>query len=527
MQHLFYYIKDNKFIICFSVMASFVLYISFGWYSIWNPDSIGRILYCADKAWVSQARWGAQLWELVFRSQYTIPVLSLFLAICFLSVIPIVIVKMFNIRNRGIQLLIILSVVASLHQASTMSYAYLRDEFTLAYLLSVVAAALFLKGIHEKTFKYDAIGILALVYSLAIYQSYLSCTMALLCVGYILYSTSESDDKECIKSVVRIGINLAISVVLYIISVKLSLIIWNTEMSSYRNMNQSWINLEAIPTMIRDAYTSFYDYYFTNVMFNNDFRGKSIIHAVLMILFILMVIYLFLQSNKKSTFRYCLIAADVALIPLFFNIVFLMTTTEVSFMMLPGVQYLYITCSVLAAAILDKGKFKSLVVDKSRITVSVATIIALVLVLYTNIIQIYLLVDSVKVETNKTRSIANNLDYSIKVNEEYSSDKRLLILGNYKKGNYPDSWGWDEAYNNVLKGTVLEFGQFWSTTPVSPMNGWQHVFMYWCGTRYKVCTDNEQAKTIMKSQEYLNMPIYPLDGSMRSFGDIFVVKVSE
>ena len=518
-------LKENCLVLVFSVIISTILYISFGWYSIWNPDSMVRIFLTADNAWVSQARWGAQLWEQVLRNQYVIPVFSLFLGIIFLSIIPIVIVNTFKIKNPGLQFLIVLSVTASLHQASTMSYAYLRDEFTFAYLLAVISAAMFLKAIEKNKVKYDIIGILALVYSLAIYQSYLSCSLALLCVGFILYCITEVDSKQCLKSVLRIGIDLVISIIIYVITVKLSLIFWKTEMSSYRNMDQSWININALPSMIRDAYISFYNYYFADVMFNNQFRGKYIIHGVLIVMFIVMTAYLVIRSKTKCAVKYVLICVDIALIPLLFNIVFLMTTTGVSFMMLPGVQYLYVSCAILTSIIIGEKSDNVDITKRIGVIIPCLTVIALMLVLYTNILQIFLLVDSVKVETNKTKAIAMNLDYSIKANDDYSEDKRLLILGEYKTGNYKDVWGWDESYKNLLKGTVLEFGQFWKSSS-GTMNGWQHVFMYWCGTRYRICSNNEEAKNIKESQEYIDMPIYPKQGSMRLFDDIFVIKMS-
>ena len=111
------FIYDNRWIVAASFLISIALYISFGWYSIWNPDSMCRIMYTGDKAWVSQARWAAQLWEQIFRSQYTIPVLSLMFSVLFLSCIPIVIIYFFNIRKIAIQLLVVVSVKASQHQA--------------------------------------------------------------------------------------------------------------------------------------------------------------------------------------------------------------------------------------------------------------------------------------------------------------------------------------------------------------------------------------------------------------------------
>ena len=295
------FMKKNKIIILISFITVSTLYISFGWYSLWNPDSLLRTLYVGDIVWVTQARWGCQLWEMFFRSQYTIPGLSLFWAILFLSAIPIIIIKEFNVEKIGMKILIIICVVASLHQASTMSYAYCRDEFTLAYLLAVLSAVYLLKAIKKgsKKIHYDIYAICYLIVSLAIYQSYLSVTLVLLAIGFIIYIISDTSVKECVKAIIRVGIDLVISVVLYYISVQLSLIVWHTKMSSYRNMDQSWFDIKAIPSMIKNAYISFYQYFFTNQMFFNDFRGKKYLHFIILLLMIAMIIYLVNISRKK------------------------------------------------------------------------------------------------------------------------------------------------------------------------------------------------------------------------------------
>lgn len=522
------FIKENKMIILSSFVTASALYISFGWYSLWNPDSLIRTLYVEDNVWVTQARWGCQLWEMLFRSRYTIPGLSLFWAILFLAVIPIVIIKEFEIKRTGIKFLVIACVMASLHQASTMTYAYCRDEFTMAYLLAVLTAVYLLKAVKKggRNIRYDVSAIFCLVVSLAIYQSYLSVVLALLAAGFAIYIISDIPAGDCIKSVVRAGMDLVIGVVLYYISVQVSLVVWHTKMSSYRNMDQSWINIKAIPSMIRDAYVSFYYYFFTNQMFFNDFRGKKYLHFLILFLLVAMVIYLVYSARRNmSLWKYFLLVAEMLLAPLFINVVFLMTTSGVSFMMLPGIQYVYVVFAILLSEIWKRNETLSVNISKLKKRILCCVGVPLMLVIYTNTAQIFLMVDALRIEINKSVSVANNLDYAIKTNSDYEKNMKILIVGDYKTGNYPDNWGWNQYYKKILKGTTLEFGQFWFGDESFTMNCWNHIFMNYCGTPYPWCT-NDEAKAIISTEEFLEMAVFPEEGSLRAINGVLTIKMS-
>lgn len=194
-------------------------------------------------------------------------------------------------------------------------------------------------------------------------------------------------------------------------------------------------------------------------------------------------------------------------------------------MMLPGIQYIYVVSAILIAKIWQHNETASTKISNLKKGILCCIVIPLVLVIYTNITQIFLLIDALRIEISKSVSIANNLDYAIKTNNEYQKDMKILIVGDYKTGNYQDNWGWGQYYKKVLKGTTLEFGQFWFDDESFTMNCWNHIFMNYCGTPYSWCTTNE-AKAIINTQEYLEMGIFPEDGSLKNINGILTIKMS-
>ncbi len=522
MLAFFYSFKEKYLkIFCLTFLLGFALYSPIAYQSLWNPDSLSRSVFVNDVIWVQQARWGCQLWEKFVRSYYIFPIMSMFISVLLLAAITIVIINIFEIENKIAQILIAVCVVASIQQISTMTYAYCGDEFTVAYFLAVCAAFFWNRNwsAGEKHTKNWLCGLMCMVMSLAMYQAYMEVTVVILGVMFVLKIFSEKKLVECVKTFFMQVVFLGISVIVYYISVRLSLIICHTQFSTYRDIEKMGkIDFSTIPSTVKNAYKSFYNYYFTNQLFNNSFRYKGLLNMIIMVCILVLMVFLAIERRKNLNLSKCVaLMVCIILLPLGFNIVFFMTGTGVSFMMLPAIPYIYIILVILIERACEDGKLV-FAIKCMRIPIA--------LMAYTSILLANMLVLELRLDINKASSIANSIDQSIKANENYTRDTKVLIVGNYNKGNYESVYS--NIFSETLGGTVSDFGQFWmgEGLGLANMNCWNHLFMQYCGSQYYMCSDEEYNK-IVDSEEFANMDIYPQKDSIEMINDVLVIKLSD
>ena len=78
---------------------------------------------------------------------------------------------------------------------------------------------------------------------------------------------------------------------------------------------------------------------------------------------------------------------------------------------------------------------------------------------------------------------------------------------------------------SVVSGTAVEYGYFWDS-----INGrqacWNNFLKQYLGVDFGVC-NLEEIYVVTESEEYKNMPLFPLEGSVQMMNDIVIVKLSD
>lgn len=510
--------ENNKKYILFCMVLGYLLYIPICYLVLWNPDSLSRRLYADGITWVEQARWASYLYEIFFRSQYIHPMTSFVVSVAILSVIPAIIFEIFDIKNNLAKILICFCVVTSMHQYNTMTYAYCCDEFTIAYFLNVAASYFLTRKTDskkQKLFLYSG-AIIFFVISLAMYQSYLAIALIILGTYFVCTIFDNENFLTTLRKFIAQIVTIAASIAVYLVSVKVSIAAFQVSLSSYRDIqNIGHMDFSEIPTIVKEAYTSFWNYYFTNQRFYNDFYGRKYC-ALLAILFIGILLVLLIIKKKKnfSLIKGIMLVAVIFVSPIAFNIVHFMTRSGVSFMMLPALPYLYIIMIIILDKYLTNGGKKAL-----RLA-----LVPSVIYVMSSILLIGIAISKMSIDQNQIISLANNLDYAIKSYEGFSPEKEILIYGVEDNGLYTDIAA--SQYNNVLIGTINGFGQLWNTDPVDDMACWNRIFRYYCGTTFKCCS-KESAAIIYDSEEFKTMSYFPSAGSLKEINGVIVVKLSD
>lgn len=501
-----------------AIFVAYILYSSIVNFDLWNPDSLNRSIYIKDLVWVNQMRWANQLWETYIRSYYILPELTLFINCVLIAAIVVLILDMFNIERYSTQILVMICLVGSVHQVSNMTYAYCGDEFVIAYFLAVLGAW-FLSQLWEHDNKNIVIlyACICFVISLAMYQAYYSISIMLIALKFIFILMDKVEIKVCIKKVFWQLVILIGSIGAYMASVYISLWAYNTNLSSYRGMDKIGFGIERFINSIKDAYMYIYYYFFTDYLFSNSFRYRKELHIIILSIYIVILMVLIVQyKNNLNITKITLMVVTICVFPIAFDFVHILTDSGVSFMMLPVIPYFYVIGILLIDKTIERRGF--------YIWGKICQI-PMLLAAWTSVLIVLITISELKLDISKIKSVANNLDYVIKSEENYTLDTPVLVVGNYLKGSYPDVY--DYAFNAILGGTVHDFGQLWQGEGMglATFNNWNHIFMRYCGSQYNWCTE-EEYNYIISSTEFGEMDVFPKSGSIQYIEDVLVIKLS-
>lgn len=504
------------------LIISTVIYVVFFFpvvfWDLWTNDALNRSVYVKDLVWVQQMRWGNQIWETFIRHYFIFPQFSFVVSCISISICAALVIDIFEVNGIINRLIVIALLVISIQQFSVATYAYCGDEFSIAYLLTVMGAWLLVKENRFMRFKANyALAMLCFVCSLAMYQAYFPIAITVFFVFLIKSLLEGSNLKRIFSRFVMWILTAFVSVVVYIVSVFCSLKICNTTLSAYRNMNSSEsFSVSRIIGSMKDAYLYFYYNYFSDYLFNNSFLKKDLVTLLLLILMVVTIFFIVIQ-RKIGWLEGMVIVGVMLLFPLAINMVYLMTNTGVSFVMLPTITWIYISVFCISSLCGDSiaGKIRhvlvllltAFIVLQSSITVGVSTL-------------------ELKADIDKAKSIANNIDYMVKKQMYYTADKPLLVVGYYDEGLYPELY--ENVFGTVTGGTVNDFGQFWKGPGMGMPNDncWHSLLKKYCGSEYVKCSQ-EQYESVCESAVIDEMDIFPRDGSVQLYNGIIVVKLSE
>ena len=169
----------------------------------------------------------------ILKSFITVPHIDLLISYIFISISTILLIDLFNIKDKIKKILLILIIVLSPITSSTLLFNYCSIGYTFAFLGSVSSIYIFYKE-KNKYLKY-IIPIILIVLSLSMYQAYLSLIVTL----FVIYNLKLIlDKKENYKESFKYLILLIIGIVFYFISMKLSQLVFHIDMSSYSNANE-------------------------------------------------------------------------------------------------------------------------------------------------------------------------------------------------------------------------------------------------------------------------------------------------
>ena len=455
-----------------------------------NLDEISGLFGKGES--ISSGRWALWLSGFIF-PDVSMPWINGILSLLMLAVSSCIIIRVFEIRNTMLRVLLCALLTVFPSQILTFTYIFTCAPYALSLLMGVASVYFTLRGGRW----YFALGALMLAFSLGIYQAYISVAAALYVV-YIIKLIIDGEQSE--KKIVRQGLAcigaLAAGLVLYFVINALFMLISGTEYNSYADssMNKDIISLLG---GVRVAYTAFAGYFIKGYYHLCATGFSQILHIVCAIIVgIELVIFIFKSSKGKAA----LLLLCLVLLPLAVNCLYVASSLRHTLML-----YSFTAVYVLSAVCAEKLMGGKRIVFKDVLSLSMALIVCCNLV-YAN--KLYL---KMKLEYESAYGFYQGLVSAIKTAEGFDSETMVVITGD--ETDYVHHT--DEIDTSDLVGIMEGLINVYSRAD---------FITYYIGfTPPPVNWDNWAEAGGNELIE--KMPQYPYEGSIQKTGDYMIVKL--
>lgn len=448
-------------------------------------------------------RWVLGIWrDIQLRlgiMQYSTPFWNGLLFILFIALASGIFVKLFQVQDCYVAVLIGGAVVVFPTSASILAYMFTAPAYGFAILLAVLCVYIS----HRVNWGWIP-AIIMLTISMGIYQSYFGVATALFILKLIMCQDELKKKWECAWR--DLGVLLG-GIAGYFICNKICLHFKGVILSDYQGINQMGrMSFQEIAEAVGLAYKQFFlplygDYYgITNVLW------IRILFAIQMGLTVALLIVSI--ARKQGLWAKLFQALLVLLIPLSVNIIFVMTGSEGTLVhTLMVVPYVFVLLYPL------------LLCERMQVmkTVKVANGIVLLLML----IFFAKLDNTAYLKATHDQEVAisyyTNLIGRIKSVEGYSPSMPVLFFG--KPTGEDVSIAHLEEYESItLQGYYMPEDAF-----VAHYANEAFLKIH-CGYTY---TKPENRVDYLLTEEFAQMPVYPQDGSVREINGVIVVRLAQ
>lgn len=476
-------------------------------------------------------RWLIEILNSVFSFigyNTVIPMLNVVISVLILSFSTIYLLRIFDIEDMTYRLIISFSMVLSPSIVQTFFYGFTAHIYALSILLTILSIYyLVIKDNFAASVYLNCI-------ALAIYQAYIPF---MLCI-YLIYTVKfliTNSIKDTSKMVFKAFLSFVLSFALYYMIND----IINRKNENYilrlHGMSEYVVpkfTLQSLAASIVKSYQATFDMCFThNVFAHNTTILIRVIYFVLIAYTTYLVIKLihnfafkkamYQNERKEAQFKSILIVVLCVLSPIAINFMFIMTNKGIGYrddrMALSLV--FYIIFPVVLSDMIDKigGTTKKSLVFGYKKIVSVLTAIVLlhnVWLAYGSYYNQYKII-------NASKSFALELATNIKMLPGYRNDTSVLFIGSpYVKNNHYNYGYYVDAEHNLYSNFDVEYENILSEYPM------MQIFKEFTALNFPE-PDSDFVNNLHYSKVVREMPLYPIDGSVKLIENVAVVKFME
>lgn len=480
-------------------------FLAFFWYfanKLLNHDEILYLFSIGET--IPSGRWGLYLIEMIFPS-FSMPWLLGIVSIILLSVSACVLLYIFKIKNRILQLLLTAAIICFPAEIGTMLFIYTSSAYAAAFLLISISAFFLIKQSGNRWGNYT-VALACAVFSLSVYQANITVLASLL-VALLIKDLLDRDipERKILKKSCYYLSFLAIAFVIYYALTLLSLKITGQSWNMHSLSSQSKIDFFH---RIIEALMQWPDI-ILNRKYGIILSNSSEIAHIFLLLISLLALWKIAENKEFSILRIVLLFAYVFFVfPLSINGLIIVFSPEKLHTL---TMYSFIAIYILAAAV---AEMNSNATRNSNVEIAAISIM-FVVILQTNIFYSNKIGLEQYLEYENTYSIYTSVVTQIKNTEGYDGKNKVAFVGMLPNSNWMELF-WDDE-GDVYGPTQLR--NLYHTRV-------ETFISYYLGIDLNY-TSTEEIQKICKTEEFKNMPSYPSFGYVDLIDDTVVVKFSD
>lgn len=471
-----------------------------------NHDEVGMLF--SKGVTISSGRWGLSALKFVL-PDISMPWIYGILSLVLFSVSICLILSLFSIRNRLLQVLLSGTVMVFPSLIGLFGYMFTSSAYAVSFFLTVLAVWL----VQRRNWFPTLLALGCLAFAVSIYQGYISVAASLMVVLMIQMLLQG----EKVLTVILRGLQyvcfLLIAILGYWIATKLLFALISGGFNGYAEERFS----EASPSVLARvalAYKTFFQVLLHGQYSIVPTAFSRAVHIVLLVCSAGLLLSWLLDGSDKKPMQVLAILLLLCLLPLAINGLLLVIGANGMHTLM---QYGFVSVYVLAAVLADgfaaklSGRPLGLVLGKLSANVSTLCLCA-ILVANTYIANASYL--NLYLQYENTYSFMSTILSDLTRRPDFTQDTRLAIIGPWKRpGFYSEHLGFA---SNLTSVSGFSYDDLYS---------WPWFLEYYMGITIESANEEEIA-AIRQTQAYADMQTYPYSGSMEMFGDILVIKLS-
>ena len=512
-----YFNQDRRFIFLLTMIAGLITHFILISNLILSQDGLlNGIHYTAGGYEATLGRWGIDLFDSI-RNNIAFPFITTLISIVILGFVNIFIVDLFEIKGKLFRILTTIVLVVSPSLCMTLLYAYTADVYFYSMFFAVFTVYSLYK-IKNKKIGF-LLGMISFVLMLSTYQSYMGITVGLilmLAVKRLL--KEEGSSLKVLKEILVNAVILVVYVVAYYLATKIILRINHLTMSSYGGLNGIGLAtiFGSLGESIKNAYVAFVKYFFADgVILNRQWRREKM-YLIFFALYGLAMLILFVKGlkneNKKDFFiRFIFACILIVLFPIALNLVVIAA---------PGNEIYYLTATQMALILPFVLMTFEMLQEKLILSkmLNWGMVFMTAVILETYFLSVVITYETTEVSYNQARGIVNRVISRMEEYPGYRSDMKKLFAGIIDDTNFNKTM---DIYNYTVANslrTSLFHATYWGHEST-----WSNFYNLFFGMQINFCDDYEYY-TIIHSDEFKEMDIFPGKNSVKMINDVMVVK---
>lgn len=439
----------------------------------------------------------------LFRGTVVVSILSTAISMFAISLTAIILVDLLKIKKTYLKILIGILLAVTPTFSLTLMYAYTADSYAFAMLFSVLSVYFLNK---DSSLKNLFLALTCVVITLGFYQAYLSVTVTLCVIVYLLRILTEENLrlKDLLKHIAIDVSTVLLGIIIYFIGFMIIVKILNLSVTSYNGGNTifSLDTLKNLLPSIKNTYITFYEFYFKDTILKNpNYWHKKLLNLILFSFILINFVILIIQ-NKTYKKAYKIVFTILALLsfPIFLCVIELIAQTRKIDLLMASSLYLPFVLLIKQIELLKISKLNNVINLLSTIMVCI--------LIWTFVLSDNATYVAKSIYNKQIYSLGNRILQEVQNNENITSDTPICIAG--------------KIDFSIYNSRLLLFTNF----DVTDINTWTwQIFLQDNLALGRTICSFDTYETIVNSSEYNEMGIFPEKNSIQLIDGVAVIKV--